>query len=312
MNEESVHMRDPLLFQGRKRQNHYFEGWYFKQVCDENGRTVSFIPGISQISNDRHAFIQVIIAPKIETYYFRFELDDFSAQDDPFVIRIANNTFSKNGMTIDLHNEQISINGSLHFKKFTPIKSSVYAPTIMGPFSYIPNMECNHGVISMNHAVSGHLMFSGESWTFDQDRGYLEKDWGTSFPRRYLWVQANHFDDPSVSFMASVADIPMMGLTFSGVIGNLIIEGTEHRFATYNGYKARNIRRSQGGYSFDLVKGSSICSILVRFDDAGELKAPQRGAMHGVIKEGLGANITVVFQGKTYTSDFGGAEFVGY
>jgi hypothetical protein len=34
--------------------------------------------------------------------------------------------------------------------------------------------------------------------------------------------------------------------------------------------------------------------------------------MNGVIKEGLGAQITITYQGKTYVSDYGGAEFVGY
>jgi tocopherol cyclase len=305
-------MKKPILFQGSKRKDRYFEGWYFKQVCEKIQQSISFIPGISLKKGDEHAFIQVIIAPKIQTHYFRFDISEFITEDHPFFVRIANNTFSETGISIDLKNEKIQIKGMLTYGPFEEIESSIYSPTIMGPFTYIPNMECNHGVISMNHLVEGQLTIDEDVWTFDSDRGYLEKDWGTSFPQRYLWVQANHFDDPSVYFMASVAKIPFLGFTFNGIIANLVIEGKEHRFATYNGFKDKNIRKFDGGFSFELKRGKDLCEVIVQFDDSGELKAPQNGAMSGVIKEGLGAKITVKYKGKIYVSDFGGAELVGY
>ncbi|PKM66604.1 MAG: hypothetical protein CVU94_07325 [Firmicutes bacterium HGW-Firmicutes-19] len=305
-------MKKPILFQGSKRKDRYFEGWYFKQVCQRLQQTISFIPGISLKRGDEHAFIQVIIAPAIKTYYFRFDISEFSTDETPFLVKIADNTFSETGISINLRNEKIDILGNLKYGSFEEIESSLYSPTIMGPFAYIPNMECNHGVVSMNHLVDGSLTVNDEHWTFQNDRGYLEKDWGTSFPKRYLWVQANHFDDPSVRFMASVAKIPFLGLSFNGVIANLIIDGKEYRLATYNGYKDKSIRKFDGGFSFKLKKGKDVCEVIVHFDDAGELKAPQFGAMSGVIKEGLGAKITVTYQGKTFVSDFGGAELVGY
>lgn len=305
-------MKKPILFQGNMKKDRYFEGWYFKQVCEKHQQTISFIPGISLIKGDEHAFVQVIIAPKIETHYFRFDIKEFSTQDEPFSVRIANNIFKEDGISIDLHDENLTIIGTLNYGEFKKIDSSLYSPTIMGPFTYIPNMECNHGVISMDHSVNGQLDINEQSWLFDNDRGYIEKDWGTSFPKRYLWVQANHFNEPSVCFMASVAKIPFLGFSFNGVIANLIINEKEHRFATYNGYKDKNIEKFEGGFSFELKKGDDLCKVIVQFDDSGELKAPQYGAMSGVIKEGLGAKITVMYQGKTYVSEFGGAELVGY
>jgi hypothetical protein len=305
-------MKKPILFQGNMRKDRYFEGWYFKQVCEKHQQTISFIPGVSLIKGDEHAFVQVIIAPKIETHYFRFDIKEFSTQDEPFSVRIANNIFKEDGISIDLHDENLTVVGTLNYGEFKKIGSSLYSPTIMGPFTYIPNMECNHGVISMDHSVNGQLDINEQSWLFENDRGYIEKDWGTSFPKRYLWVQANHFNEPSVCFMASVAKIPFLGFSFNGVIANLIINEKEHRFATYNGYKDKNIEKFDGGFSFELKKGDDLCIVIVQFDDSGELKAPQYGAMSGVIKEGLGAKITVMYQGKTYVSEFGGAELVGY
>ncbi len=305
-------MKKPILFQGNMKMDHYFEGWYFKQVCEKHQQTISFIPGVSLIKGDEHAFIQVIIAPKIETHYFRFDIKEFSALDEPFTVRIANNIFKKDGISMNLQDDKLSVKGDLNYGTFKIIETSLYSPSIMGPFTYIPNMECNHGVISMDHSVNGQINVNGKSWQFQNDRGYIEKDWGTSFPKRYLWVQANHFDDPSVCLMASVAKVPFLGCSFNGVIANLIIDGKEHRFATYNGYRDRNIQKFDGGFSFELKKGGDLCKVVVHFDDSGELKAPQYGAMSGVIKEGLGAKITVSYQGKTYLSEYGGAELVGY
>ena len=305
-------MKKPILFQGNMKKDRYFEGWYFKQVCEKHQQTISFIPGVSLIKGDEHAFVQVIIAPKIETHYFRFDIKEFSTQDEPFSVRIANNIFKEDGISIDLHNENLTVVGTLNYGELKKIGSSLYSPTIMGPFTYIPNMECNHGVISMDHSVNGQLAINDQTWLFENDRGYIEKDWGTSFPKRYLWVQANHFDDPSICFMASVAKIPFLGFSFNGVIANLIINDKEHRFATYNGYRDKNIEKIEGGFSFELKKGDDLCKVIVQFDDSGELKAPQYGAMSGVIKEGLGAKITLIYQGKTYVSEFGGAELVGY
>jgi len=145
-------MKQPILFQGENRKDRYFEGWYFKQVCESNQQTISFIPGISMRKGDEHAFIQVIIAPIIETHYFRFDIKDFSSEV-PFAIKIANNVFRESGISIDLHNENITILGHLAYGSFTNIRSSAYSPTIMGPFAYIPNMECNHGVISMDQMM---------------------------------------------------------------------------------------------------------------------------------------------------------------
>ena len=78
----------------------------------------------------------------------------------------------------------------------------------MGPFSHLSFMECNHAILSMKHSVSGILMFNGKILNFDQGIGYIEKDWGTSFPSSYLWCQANDFFTRTTSFFLSIATIP--------------------------------------------------------------------------------------------------------
>ncbi|MCK7487611.1 MAG: tocopherol cyclase family protein [Bacillus subtilis] len=63
--------------------------------------------------------------------------------------------------------------------------------------------------------------------SFEHGRGYLEKDWGTSFPQGYVWLQTNHFTSPGTSLMASVARIPFLGFAFQGFLVNFVHAGKE-------------------------------------------------------------------------------------
>ena len=55
-------------------------------------------------------------------------------------------------------------------------------PGVMGPFSFVPFMECYHGVVNIDHKISGSLMINNEEIDFTDGYGYIEKDWGKSFP----------------------------------------------------------------------------------------------------------------------------------
>ena len=44
-------------------------------------------------------------------------------------------------------------------------------------------MECYHGIVSMDHTVNGLIEINNEKIDFSEGRGYIEKDWGRSFPQ---------------------------------------------------------------------------------------------------------------------------------
>lgn len=299
MNFEKI--KRPELFQGHLKKRQYFEGWYFKHVTGDEGHTVAFIPGISLDGDDSHSFVQVIVSPDIRTYYFKYPVEAFQTTDNPFSVRVGESIFSLEGCRLALSNEEtgFSIFGEIAFSELTPIQSSFWMPNIMGFFAYIPNMECNHGVVSMNHRLDGHLSIGHDlSLSFDGGRGYIEKDWGSSFPRAYVWLQGNHFEDGGTSFMCSIATIPFGLFSFRGFIANFSYEGIEYRFATYNGASLRHVLLESSRVSFRLVRGDTalLCEAVVH--ESGSLKAPDKGEMLRTIKEGLGGNITLTLERK--------------
>ncbi|WP_051258517.1 tocopherol cyclase family protein [Atopococcus tabaci] len=204
-------------------KKHYFEGWYYKQVTADEQTAISFIPAVSLIDGDKHSFIQYIFVQTTETGeksahtgYVRYPIDQFHYQQEPFVMQIGESVFSEQLVSVQLHDEKMTISGKLGLGDFHPIQTSLLQPSIMGFVGYIPRMECYHGVISMTHTLQGSLSIDGQEVDFTGGKGYLEKDWGTSFPQKYIWLQSNHFENPTASFFFSVVDVPVHITTLEG------------------------------------------------------------------------------------------------
>lgn len=245
--------------------NKEFEGWYFKH--HNSGKTIAFIPGKAKSG----AFIQMLH-------------DGGSQQFDVQSLRVANGVikagdclFSKRGIVIDLP----GVSGKITYGPLTPLRSD-----IMGPFRFFP-MECRHGVISMDHTLTGSLTVHGDVYSFDNGRGYLEKDSGTSFPNSYMWLQCNDFSDPC-SIMVAVARIPFAGMKFTGCICAIMFGGREYRLATYNGVRIH----ASGPDHICLSQNKLLLEIDVMTGDMGHpLRAPVRGQMSSTIRETSRASI---------------------
>ena len=191
---------ESMRFQNLSRKN-YFEGWYYKQVTPDEKTVICFIPGVSVHQGETIAFIQVILAQKSgETWEHTtdwLDYSEYSTQDEPFFIEIGGNVFRRDGFKIDFAGEQLQVSGEVSFSDLTILPGTSWAPTIMGPFSYLPGMECIHGVMSLNHTIAGSLCINGQPINFTGGKGYIERDWGSSFPKQYVWLQSNHFEETS-------------------------------------------------------------------------------------------------------------------
>ncbi|MCX5775323.1 MAG: tocopherol cyclase family protein [Firmicutes bacterium] len=149
----------------------------------------------------------------------------------------------------------------------------------MGFFGYLGFMECYHGVVSMTHFLEGQLTLNETTIEFHHSKGYAEKDWGRSFPKAYVWFQSNHFSDITTSVLFSYADIPFMGRHFQGLIVNLLYQGKEYRFATYNGAKITLEQVGDGRAEYRVKRGRYELELLVASTVQTELAAPRDGLM---------------------------------
>lgn len=292
-------IKNPEVFQGEKyleSDKDYFEGWYFKNTSGNIG--ISFIPGISISKKERKAFIQVITNES--SYYVDYDINDFKFGNNPFYVSIGNSYFSKDRIHIDIRNDKqnLSVYGDLDYTDSKNIDTSEISPNIMGIFSYVPFMECNHAVISMKHSIEGTISINDREIVFNKGIGYIEKDWGISFPSNYIWCQGNNFSDDSVSFMLSIADIPFKIFSFRGLICSLIIDNHEYRFATYNGAKIVKYDINGNMISIVLKKGDYLLEVSAKYEDGFRLSAPVNGNMSRDIVESISSDININLKNK--------------
>lgn len=135
-----------------------------------------------------------------------------------------------------------------------------------------PILECRHSIWSMKHRVWGSVSVNGTPFSFDGAQGYWEGDRGRSFPREYIWTQCSF---PEGALMLSVADIPIAGFHFRGLIGVVVLDGREYRFGTYLGAKTSEI----GNGRVKVVQGRMELEAALLEQTGKPLKAPARGKM---------------------------------
>lgn len=279
------------FYHGETKKAPFFEGWYFKhQIGDE---VYAFIPGYSiGEQGEKCPFIQVINHESSEVFHFDREV--FMASEDRLFVKIGENTFSEEGITLALRSPSLTIEGTISYGEFTPLKRSRYAPSIMGPFSYLSFMECYHGILSMKHSLKGSLSWNGQLIDFTNGIGYLEKDWGSSFPATYLWVQCNQFTGSDARFFFSAAEIPFLGFRFLGIISVLQVGEEEYRLSTYDGAKISEIFREEDHLIIRIQQKNIELEIQVLAKEGHALMAPQQGQMSRIIREKASTEMALI------------------
>ncbi len=258
-----------------------FYGWYMK--CQSETDTLAVIPAIHRTKHYRTCSIQFITDDSV--YTARFPGKAFCLRGK--TISMGKNYFSQKGMSLSVDAPGLSAKGMLQFGPVTPLRYD-----IMGPFALLPFMECRHHVWSMRHTVQGTVYINDRCFSFQNALGYWEGDSGRSFPKRYAWTQCMF---PQGSLMLSVADIPMAGIHFTGIIGVILWKGQQYRLATYLGAKPVMIKNG----ILRIVQNDMRLEVrlLKKTSQAFQpLKAPVMGKMTRTIHESAACTAYYHFQ----------------
>lgn len=278
-------------FYGANKKKSYFEGWYLKQQNQRD--TLAFIPAWHVDRKGRaQASLQVIANQ--DCWSLDYPAEAFAAARDRFFVELGDSVFSKGGIILNAKSAGLEVKGALRYGALTPV-----AGDIMGPFQYVPFLQCRHSVLSMGHRVDGRISVNGRDYTFEHGRGYIEGDRGHSFPKGYIWTQASFrhefYGDGSV--MISIADIPFCGGRFTGCLAFVWLGGREYRLSTYQGVRILSanqglarlrqgelaleaelleappfpcgLRAPQGGSMIRTVHESPACKVRYRFSERG-------------------------------------------
>ncbi len=286
---------NPSQYHGWGRTRNYFEGWYYKIVSPCERHALALIPGIAMDPQGKaEAFLQVLDGKACTSAYHAYPAAAFAPSAGRFEVELGPHRFWESGLQLGLP----QLEGALSFSGLASWPSRLWSPGIMGWYTFVPFMECYHGVVSMGHRLEGVLKIKGEEVDFTGGRGYVEKDWGRSFPSSWVWMQSNHFDgQEGTSFMASVARIPWLGTHFPGYLAGWHWEGRIFPFTTYNGAKlALEVDTEHKTVQLDFSRKNYRLSITAhQRGGQGALAAPVSGAMAGKVSESLQSELKAAF-----------------
>lgn len=306
-------------FQGEGKNEQYFEGWYIKMNDPDNDLSIALIPGVAHFSKEE-SFVQYNIFFKDQSFSGKitFKREDFEAIGTPQTVTLPKFALNEKGVKGSLSDKGNKILFDLDFGLFTPIKETVYSPSIMGPFEYL-QMPCSHDVISMKHLVTGRMFINGEKVEVTNGTGYMEKDRGSTFPSKYVWAQGNDFSENNrASLFLSVARIEKGNMDFIGTIAVFHDGNEEHRFATYLGTRVTvEVDSENSKYTVTLKNPRKKLEVEVSLINGMSLIAPMHNKMDYAIKETIKSTIRMKFSSSNQepvylTTDNGAAELVNW
>lgn len=287
----------PAWYQGHRQGPPYFEGWYFKLVDATEHHRFAVIPGIFKAADpdEGHAFIQILDGRSGEATYHPYPADAFRAAEQVFDVRIGDSRFTLQGVTLNIDSQDRSLTGQVSLTGLKPWPVRWTSPGVMGWFAWVPLLQTYHGVLSLDHAIHGTLLQDGVTIDFDGGRGYIEKDWGHSFPEAWIWTQTNHFGNGATSLTVSVATIPWLWTSFRGFLIGLWHAGRLFRFTTYTGAHIEElvVHRNKDAVKIVVADGEHRLTLFAQGSARGVLRGPTGRDMLGRVPESLDARVHV-------------------
>ena len=258
----------------------FFFGYYYK--FQSATRTVAVIAAKHTGATGAGSSIQIITDK--QAWNFDYPVQSFVKLGKDPNARIGNCIFSEKGVRLSIHEKGCDVEGFIQFLSNDPI-----AYDIMGPFAFVPFMECKHSIYSMQSRLDGTLTINGEIFDFHGAKGYIEGDRGYSFPQKYIWTQ-NLFDEASLTL--AVASIPFGPASFTGVMGIVLLGNKEYRLATYLGAYVKEVGKNR------VVVAQGPYTLEARLLDKTviPLKAPDLGNMTRMIRENTSCKARYIFK----------------
>lgn len=290
---------NPNLYHGKNKHKKFFEGWYFKIVDKKNNYKLAIIPGISygNDESEHHSFLQIINGSTCDSHYLSYDVNDFNYNNSKFRICVHSNIFTLENMNLSIDSDDLSIHGNIIFKNLIKWPSNIINPGSMGFYNYLKFMECYSQVCALNGSVIGDLNINNSNIDFTGGKVYIEKNWGSSFPKSWLWIQSNSFKSRKASVTCSLGTIPFPIKDFTGFLIGVTLENEFYSFTTINRSKIHFECIEDDIY---LVATKKDLKLTLRTytnpNDFLVLKTPNLGSMTSTVKETINGRVHMILE----------------
>lgn len=277
---------NPTLLQGDIAKYNYFEGWFQKIYVPEQNTSIIIIYGIATGNElTKTGFIQLFI-PGHEVIYLNYPQHEVALLKSKHEVKLGPNYFSNNRIHIENKHIQLDL-------ELIPQVNKTLKRNSMGNFYLVPGLPCYHSVLQVNSFVKGHISINNESIHLTRSSGYLEKNWGTSFPEKYFWMHAQDPLNSNNQVLYSQAEIKWGNKTFIKHLGFIHLNGksVDLRKMHQKHINHKLSERNQLELSFDLL------DLTFNFDlkdtSIASFKSPYNGKMSNTILHNVDVPIQV-------------------
>lgn len=283
-----------------KLEKDYFEGWYMRFTDRSHKIQYAIIFAVTKESSDPHSFIQVYDGSKLTNEYYRFEVGDFSYSNE--IVKIKDNYLSKDSIYINLGDLEVDL--KVKKQSYLLGKNNNSAMSFLVHFP----LECFQDVIYMDALFQGEIK-SKDIVVQTSGKAYMEKTYGNRFPKKWMWLQCNHFDE-DVSFSFAHGIIPVLKFSKKGFFSILRYKGNELRFASYNLSRLKVTNKSNSKLEFIIRKGRYRLSVSADIIDNVLLVGPSdNGLMNLDVFESINSKMKLkLTKGKTVIFDTIGSD----
>jgi hypothetical protein len=262
----------PSSLKGNFKEDKYFEGWFQKVYSKKHKSSFIIIYGYAtRNSYDTFGFIQVLI-PNENIKILYFPKSEISCDPNRHIIRMGNNMLTTELIRINSSNLNIHLNLSNN-QPIQTFKNS------MGYTYFIPNLPCYHSVMNSSHVVAGKIFYNDVRYTLDNEIGYLEKNWGTSFPETYFWLHAVDPTDRQVSLLFSRAEIKWLGQKFIKHIGHFHFDGKEIDLRDLKHFSYSSFMPSPENQILRITSKAISLEISILYRKKVKFKGPKEGQL---------------------------------
>ncbi len=283
-----------------KKSSDYFEGWYVRITDRVNNVNLAIIFAKTLYKEDPHAFIQVYDGVSLKNHYYRFDIDDFSYENN--TVYIKNNSLSVKRIVLALDVYTVDVMLKAH--------TLLQKESAMGYLEKFP-LECYQEVIFLDAEAIGTVKRKNNAIQV-KAKGYMEKTYGRKFPKKWFWLQANHFDD-TVCLTLAGGSVPTLTFKPFGFFAIFQLHGEEHAFGTYNLSRMKLETIADDRVRFVVKKRRYVLEIIAHLKHPVELVGPNdNGEMNLPVFESLSSHVKVVFKHKNQVLYEGSSAFAGF
>lgn len=249
-----------------KKKKNCFEGWYFREQGKE--LTIAFIPALHYDEEGRMTGSLQVVLPE-KSWFFAYDHPTNMNLPDSLFVVLGKNVFTEACIHLDIDEPGLSIKGDIYFDRDYGTKFRVMGPLDLPIVSSLASrvLPCGHHIWAMEQELSGELeiracygeiglcngkgdLRNGKVFSFDGGKGYLEADYGETFPKSYFWSHCNWFEEKPLRITCAGVELPG---DRRGCFACIDQDGYRVKLATYRGAKVEafspeGFRIRQGKY----------------------------------------------------------------